>query len=183
MSRLINNILKDIKVELLDEFDQNLERKAFFNHQWDDVKLPNRRGSLMQRSGNGLRKSYSAEIHALSVRFSSSKPYAGIHNNGGKIKVTAKMKAYFWARYYQAAGEILYSVKQKAAIKTKKSIRLTQEAEYWRGLALKKAGSYIIMPKRQVIGAHPVVDKAINDIIKTNISDYLDKKMKGFTKK
>lgn len=34
-------ILKDLKVELSDEFDRNFERKAFFNEAWKQSKLAN----------------------------------------------------------------------------------------------------------------------------------------------
>ena len=34
----MKNILTDIKVELSQEFDQNFERKAFFDKKWKDRK-------------------------------------------------------------------------------------------------------------------------------------------------
>lgn len=47
-----NNFLRDVKVELAEEFDRNFERKGFFNQKWKNTKLVNSRGSLMSRSGN-----------------------------------------------------------------------------------------------------------------------------------
>ena len=39
------------------------------------------------------------------VRFSSYVPYAAIHNEGGKITVTGKMKKFFWAKFKET-GEV-----------------------------------------------------------------------------
>lgn len=50
------DLLNDLKVELADEFDQNFERKAFFDDPWPGVRMPNKRGSLMLRTGK-LRQS------------------------------------------------------------------------------------------------------------------------------
>lgn len=75
------NILTDIKVELADEFDRNFERKGFFSNKWKERKS-NNTGSLMQATGT-LRKSIRARVQAQSVTFSSSVPYASIHNEGG----------------------------------------------------------------------------------------------------
>lgn len=54
-------------------------------------------------------------------------PYAELHNNGGSFKVTAKMKKFFWAKYYETSG-----------IKTKKTAKMSIEAQQWKALALKK---------------------------------------------
>lgn len=53
--QLFNLLLKNIKIELDDEFDRNFERKAFFNIAWKFAKR-NTMGSLMVRTG-ALRKS------------------------------------------------------------------------------------------------------------------------------
>lgn len=37
--QLFNQLLKNIKVELGDEFDRNFERKAFFNIAWKPAKF------------------------------------------------------------------------------------------------------------------------------------------------
>lgn len=94
---LIKNILSDIKVELADEFDRNFERKGFFGRAWKPSKFDNKRGTLMMLSGR-LRRSIRAQVSGSAVSFSSSEAYAAIHNEGGEIAVTAKMKKYFWAK-------------------------------------------------------------------------------------
>lgn len=95
MADLINakqleaNILKDMRVELHDEFDQNFNRKAFFTDAWKPRKDPKALGSLLMVTG-AMRRSIKAEVVEHGVRFSSSLPYTTIHNEGGKGTLTVK---------------------------------------------------------------------------------------------
>jgi len=166
-----NNIASDVRVELLDEFDQNFTRKAFFDKPWPEVKMPNKRGSLMMRAG-ALRRSVRALNIPNGVGFASSMPYAKIQNKGGTIKVTAKMKRFFWAMHYSLAGKVVYSVKKKKAASTKSNRALSVEAEYWKALALKKVGSKLTIKQRQFIGHHPQVDIAVRRVVDDNFQEY-----------
>jgi len=143
-NQLINDILSDIRVELLDEFDRNFERKAFFSNKWPPRKFQNNRGSVLMQSGK-LRRSIRATVKGNAVVFTSSEPYSAIHNEGGKIRVTAKMKKFFWYKY----GE-------------------TKDVQ-WKWLALKKVGDVITIPERRFIGDAPEVSKIVEDIIKENV--------------
>lgn len=40
--KIIRRILKDIQVEMSDEFDRNFERQAFFSEAWVRRKSPTR---------------------------------------------------------------------------------------------------------------------------------------------
>lgn len=40
MNELLRNILADLRVETLDEFDRNFARKAFFNKPWPERRAP-----------------------------------------------------------------------------------------------------------------------------------------------
>jgi len=53
--------IKDVAVDLTDEFDRNFERKSFFDQPWQQTKLTNPRGSLMMRTGQ-LRNSLSCKV-------------------------------------------------------------------------------------------------------------------------
>jgi len=170
MSSLYRNILRDLKVELSDEFDRNFERKAFFDSPWKEVRIPNRRGSLMIRSG-ALRRSIRASVAFGSVTFSSSAPQARILNEGGVIPVTAKMKKYFWAMYYKCVGGVRYNIKTRSAMHDSRSKRLTLEAQYWKLLALKKEGSMIKVEARRFIGHHAQVDHCIREVIDANFKE------------
>ncbi|WP_294719304.1 hypothetical protein [Prevotella sp.] len=67
------NILKDMRVELADEFDKNFQRKAFFTDAWKPRKDPKALGSLLVVTG-AMRRSIKSEVVGHGVRFSSSRP-------------------------------------------------------------------------------------------------------------
>lgn len=162
---LLQQLVKDIQVDLTQEFDRNFERKAFFNQKWSNTKHHNTRGSLMLRTGR-LRNSVNSSIHSAQITWKSNVPYAEIHNKGGKIKVTKKMKAFFWAMYYKsfkAVGD------KPSGLRNKK---LNQESAKWKAMALLPEGKVIKIEKRQFIGEHPVVNRKIHTIVKNNIDKY-----------
>lgn len=182
VKRFIRLTLKDISVELGSEFDRNFERQAFFNEKWARRKFhDDETRGLLSRSGT-LRRSIKKEASTTdhSVIFSSSVPYAGIHNEGGTIIVTRRMKKYFWYRYMLIMGskrtrpdkpqftEKLQRKKSGELRDNKKNRELTEEAKFCKIMALKKVGSKIIIPKRQFIGMHPEVDRIIREITDTN---------------
>lgn len=173
----LKHTLTDIKVKLTEEFDKNFERKAFFDKKWKNNKIHNYRGSLMMRSGK-LRRSIRSRLTGAGIQFSSSMPYADIHNNGGEITVTAKMKRYFWAMYYKSSNAIQTTKKGKVS-KSKRNIKLSQEAQKWKNLALMKVGQKMKIEQRQFIGHHPRVDAIIKDIINHNLKEL---EIKPFTK-
>ena len=168
INELEKKITQDLAVELADEFDLNFERKAFFTEKWASPKINNARGSVMNRSGN-LRRSIKYNVRDGMILFSSSLPYASIHNEGGEITVTAQMKKYFWAMYYKAAGGITYSVKTKGVAKSKRNEKLTGEAAKWKSLALMKIGQKIKVEKRQMVGDHPQVAVLVKGVIDDNM--------------
>lgn len=173
--KIIKNIISDISVEAMDEFDRNFERKAFFNKAWAKRRRDGR-GSLMVVSG-GLRRSLKANKSETKITFRSSVPYALIHNTGGRIRVTKQMRKFFWYQYYKNMKGVSFSIVTRGT-SNKKSVVKNNEAEYWRNMALKK-GSTIGIRKRQFIGDHPVLTKRIDKIIKNNITEYL-KELKLF---
>lgn len=179
ISELENKITHDLAVELADEFDRNFERKAFFTEKWASPKINNSRGSVMMRSGN-LRRSIKYNVREGMILFSSSLPYASIHNEGGEITVTAQMKKYFWAMYYKAAGAISYSVKTKGVAKGARNEKLTAEASKWKALALMKIGHKIKVEKRQMVGDHPQVAKIVKGVIDDNMILFNQELLKKF---
>ena len=162
-------ILKDVKTDVTEEFDRNFERKAFFNNKWPHAKTPTTRGSLMMRSG-ALRRGNQSKISGDLIIFTNSMPYAGIHNQGGTITVTAKMRSFFWAMYYKASGKVK-TKKDGTRSKSKAAERFSAEAEYWKSLALMKVGAKIKITKRQVIGSHPRVDGIIKEAFDRQMKD------------
>lgn len=157
--QFLQRTLTDIKVKLEGEFKENFTRKAFFDEKWKTPKFPNSRGSMMLRSGN-LRASILGKVQGNSIVFSSSMPYAHIHNNGGEIKVTPQMKKYFWAMFYKASNA-----------GNKKNKNMPAEALRWKALALKKVGETIKIEKRQFIGHHEKTDAFVKEIISHNFEE------------
>lgn len=152
-SDLLNNILNDMRVELADEFDRNFTRGGFFGKTWQE-KADGEKSTLQQ--GGRLRRSLRATTRKDAVVFSSSEKYAAIHNEGGEIEVTPKMRRFFWAKYYSEG---------------KKSAK----AQIYKGLALKKVGSKITIPKRRYIGDDPQVRKSVETIVRDNMTEHLEK--------
>ncbi len=172
ISDIIRRILSDIRVELADEFDQNFEREAFFTQAWQRRKGPMRdtgRG-LLTDSGR-LRGSIASRISGSSVVFTSDLPYAGIHNDGGEIVVTERMKRWFWHKYYEASRG-MGRRKDGKLRNDARNRRLGADAEFWKWMALKKAGTTIRIPRRRIVGMSPEVDKAVRDIITENLEAY-----------
>lgn len=183
VNRLVRETLKDIRTEALDEFDRNFEREAFFNQKWARRKYHDdeSRGLLIQ-TGN-LRRSITGRVtDRNSVVIETTQPYARIHNEGGTITVTRKMKGYFWYRYQTVTGgrspdgfsNNLQRKKNGIPHNNKRNRELTAEAEFYRAMALKKVGSKITIPKRQFIGNHPELEKLLKEIVYSNA-----KKMKN----
>ena len=89
--------------------------------------------------------------------------YAKIHNEGGEIPVTAKMKKYFWAMYYQTKGKTVGRTKKQRDI-------LTKQAKFYRAMALKKIGSAIKIPKRHFLGKSPKLEAELKKLITKHLS-------------
>lgn len=166
----LKNTLTDIEKDLTQAFDRNFESKSFFNKKWPDTKHANSRGSLLLRTGR-LRRSMKSNQKNGSISWSSNLPYASIHNEGGEIVVTDKMKRFFWAMHYKASGGVMYSIKTKSAAKTQRNKKLNAEAEKWKAMALMKVGTVMNIEQRQFIGWHPQVDVKIKKIINTNLNE------------
>lgn len=174
VARIIKQILKDIRVEMEDEFKTNFERQAFFSEAWERRKSPIRNeGRAILIDTGQLRRSISSRVTENSVIFYTDLPYAAIHNEGGEIKVTKRMKGYFWHKYYEATGS--FGRKKDGTLRrTKKNARLTTEVDFYKWMALKKEGSTIKIPRRQFIGTSPEVEQAVREIIEENITEYFN---------
>lgn len=165
----LSNVLNDLRVELADEFDRNFENKSFFGVPWAPTKLNVNKGSLMIRTGD-LRRSIRSTVEDGSIRFTSSLQYASIHNEGGKITVTPKMKAYFWAKYFELSGGI-EKKKDGTPSNSKGNAAISAEAMFFKAMALKKVGSKITIPKRQFLGHHPTIDTLIEKVVDDNVRE------------
>lgn len=177
IQKIIRNILNDVRVELSDEFDRNFDRQAFFNEKWQRRSSPTRPGGSILIDTGKLRQSISSRTTDTSITFCSTLPYAAIHNEGGEIKVTAKMKRYFWHKYHEATGS--FGRKKNGERRNdKRTIQLSTEAEFWKHMALMKEGKSIKIPRRRFLGASPEVEQAVKDIIEENLTEYFEHEYK-----
>lgn len=174
---VIGRILKDIRIDISDEFDQNFERQAFFTKAWARRRSPLRPGGHILVDTGALRKSISSRSDESSITFYSVLPYAAIHNEGGEIKVTARMKRYFWAKYNEAQGG--FGRKKNGELRNnKKNRQLGTEAEFWKAMALMKEGKVIKITKRQFLGMSPEVEEDVRRIIEDNLTSYFENDFK-----
>lgn len=137
MENFIKNIIAQIATDLTDEFDQNFDREGFFTEKWKNRKSSTGNHKILNKRGNsGLRGSINMKISANNIIWTSSKPYAAIHNEGGTIKATQNVGAF--SRVVKGKPQNVKSFSRQ--INTK-------------------------MPQRQFIGDHPIVRKSIETII------------------
>ena len=170
---IVKRILKDIQVDLADEFDRNFERQAFFSEAWQRRISPTRPGGHILVDTGNLRRSIQSRTTENSITFYTTLPYAAIHNDGGEIVVTEKMKRYFWYRYYSATGS--FGRKKNGSRRNdKRTIQLSDEAEFWKFMALKKNGTKIVIPRRRFLGVSPEVEETVRNIIEENLEGYIE---------
>lgn len=82
--KFLEAILKDVKVEIMEAMMDNFRDKGFFGQKWPQAKDDQRKGYELLKTG-ALRRSLKAKITGHNIIFSSSLPYASIHNQGGTI--------------------------------------------------------------------------------------------------
>lgn len=112
--------------------------------------------SGLLRQAMRVKKATFNEILISTLRF--TKDYAEIHNQGGKIRITKKMRSFFWAMYYKANNKVEYN--KKTGEVQKKSIKKSNEAEFWLNMAMHK-GSFIKIPQREFIGDSKVLEEKV----------------------
>ncbi len=173
VGKILSRILNDIRVEMTDEFDRNFERESFFGEAWQRRRSPTRPGGHILVNTGRLRRSIQSRTTENSITFFTNEPYAAIHNEGGEIVVTAKMKRYFWHKYYEATGAFGRK-KDGSRRNDKRTLQLSEEAEFWKFMALKKAGTTIKIPRRRFLGTSPEVEDAVRGIIEKNLRGYIE---------
>ena len=160
-------------MELTKEFKRNFERQGFFNEAWERRKSPVRPGGTILVHTGDLRRSVRSRTTGNSITFYTDLPYADIHNEGGEIKVTQKMKGFFWRRYKETTGA--FGRKKDGTLRNdKRNRRLSTEAEFWKSMALKKAGSTIKIPRRQFLGTSPEVEEIVRKIMEEDLENYFN---------
>lgn len=172
-SSLIRKILSDVRVALGSEFDRNFEREAFFTEAWQRRSSPLRPGGHILIDRGSLRRSIRTKISHGAVDFESDLPYAAIHNEGGEIVVTERMRRFFWHKFY-ATSERLTRRKDGTLSRSKKNIQISTEAEFWRRMALMKVGHRIKIPRRRFLGTSPEVEQIVKKVIDEGFEEFFN---------
>lgn len=146
-----------IGVESVKFFKSNFENEGFDGKKWAPRKIK-RQGStnnqkVLSKSGE-LSESIDYRIEGTAIIIFSDKAYAEIHNEGGQIEVTKKMKKYFWQQYYLA-----------------KENKEPELMEQYKSLALAKT---FIIPKREFIGESSTLNENITNKIVRDLTRILN---------
>jgi len=152
----------------------DIKGNAFQKRIYD---LQNRKGRAVLIQTGNLRRSIqikektdtSLTLTADTTLVGSAFDYAEIHNEGGEIVVTEKMKAFFWAKYYE--NENKQSTNQRGERRNaKQNKQLSQDALFWRNLALKKVGDKITIPQRQFMGEN----EELKTLLENELNNFLN---------
>lgn len=119
--------------------------------KWQQTNNPLAGKHTMYKSGNLMRSVHKQSATTSKVVVIADAVYADIHNSGGTITVTAQMKKFFWAKYYEQTGKVT-NTKQGKTSSSQKNRTLNAKAAFCKRMALMPVGSKIKIPKRQFMG-------------------------------
>lgn len=102
---LKNDVQQVVGVEAVKHFKSNFVNEGFDGNKWaarkTKVKLQ-KKILTGQGSGDHLSDSIDYKVSGNTTTIYTDKLYGEIHNEGGKITVTPKMKKFFWAKSIEA---------------------------------------------------------------------------------
>jgi hypothetical protein len=114
--------------------------------------------SLLVKKGK-LRRNMDYRKSSTGVILKSDLPYSEIQNDGGTIKVTAKMRRFFFAMYYKQNSRVVYTIADKGVKNTKANVKRNTEAEFWLKMAMAKQ---ITIPPRPFFYDTPELPRRID---------------------
>ncbi len=140
--------------------------------KWQQTNNPLAGKHTMYNSGNTMRSIKKKSVTMQKVVVIADSRHAAIHNEGGYIVVTEKMKKYFWAKYYEFVGGVTTN-KRGAVSLNKKNVSLGKKAMFCMAMALKPVGSKIKIPQHQFMGKSKVLmknfDQWFGEVVKNQI--------------
>lgn len=131
------DLLWEIGNEIVNYSKDSIRRESWGTKQWPPPK--ERDGKMLIDSGKLWNSIEIKEVNDEMVSVGSDVEYADIHNSGGKIKVTSKMKKYFWRKFNSTGNS------------------------RWKAMAL---SNEIVIPQRQFLGMNDELESKIENIIK-----------------
>lgn len=157
--KLLENIPKKVGVHLVNQVKERLKSQVDIDGKAFKTRNPDFReggATLIERGKllNSVRfKATGNRIHVMAGD-NQEVQYAEIHNEGGAIKVTEKMKRYHWAM--------------------ENKFRATPKGGFHKAMALKKVGSTITIPKRKYLGYNNEVKELIQKIVRNEMLQLKD---------
>lgn len=140
-SKFKTKLPRKVAITAVNFVKRNFQLGGFVDKPFQKWKKPlKKRGKTLVKTGNLRRSIKHISISPKRVVIGSNLPYAEIHNDGGKIEITPKMRRYFWALFKKTA-----KLEFKAMALTKKT--------------------HIEIPKRQFIGDSKALPIALNMMI------------------
>lgn len=174
IKKVLSELVRDIEVGVKAQIDDNFRSGSFYGRKWPERKWPRDGGRALLVKTGALKHSIRSRRSGGGLTISSDRPYSTIHNEGGEIKVTGRMKRYFWARYLEATGR--QSRRKDGSLRrTKKNRELSEEAGFWKAMALKKTGSVIRIPERRFMGPHRRVTELLEAIADMKLTELLNR--------
>ena len=165
-----------------DSVRDNFRKGGFYGQTWKppmrtDLGFEGPSYGPMLSGTNHLMMSTDYITEPGRVIIQNSLIYAQIHNEGGEITVTKRMKGYFWSMYYKRGlvGDMYGKAKGKK--NRQKADNLNAEAQFWRNMALKKVGDKIKIPQRQFLGEHPEVNRIVREVINQELINFINNGM------
>lgn len=132
---------RKVAVVAVNFYKRNFQVGGFVDKPFQKWKKPSKKGgNTLVKTGNLRRSVKQISVSPTRVVIGSDMPYAKIHNEGGKIEITPKMRRYFWAMFKKTKD-----VKYKAMALTKQK--------------------HLTMPKRQFIGDSHALPVALDRMI------------------
>ena len=146
-NKLRRRLPNKIAIAVVNFFKRNFRVGGFVDKpftKWDAPKNPKKTRSTLVESGTLRRgiKKIKVTLNRVVVGVSKFIKYAQIHNEGGKIPITPKMRRKFWAMYKES-GNVFY-----------KNMALTQK-------------THIDMPERRYIGDSAALDITLQRMLRT----------------
>lgn len=178
LETFFQNTLTDTEKKVMELLHENIRSESFFGKPWPRAKSPAKAGKKLLYQSGDLQDGYMSKTEGMNIHITNSVAYAGVHNEGAEIPVTAQMKKYFWAMYYKASGS-RSKTKGGSVGNNARNRALSTEAGYWKSLALIKIGEKIKIPERRVIGDAPELDSAIEKIVDRNMEETIKQMMQN----
>lgn len=161
-------------------FQNNFRKSGFMDGSLQKWTVTKRQKEGGKQAGSQYGPLLSSRAHLMrntrsvpgkaKVSIVNNTPYAGIHNEGGRInskpRITPRMRKFAWAKFYGIAG------------KEKEGAVVPEDAMMWKRLALTKKQNLnitAVIPQRKFIGDSKLLKENVRKKINEEIQKILNK--------